>query len=215
MQPSGSSLVPASCGPSSCSCTMEEVSVRWQKETLGCCVLAPDALTSREFSSSPHWQPKSLDCAPLFLDREEHTWMKKRVRLGGGRGRESGGGAVTRNVHYSKGRKACGAEKMHGTDWKGMRGACRLAQPRSTSRDVWPGGGKWHSKWLTLCRSERAQRGRLVQPLRLSRQRSYLTVYSILSHETNFLHCSEASTFFTVFYCDPKWHPSMLCLLQQ
>jgi hypothetical protein len=43
-----------------------------------------------------YWQCKSLNGAPLFLDREEHTRMKK-----------IGGGAATGKVHHSqsKGRK--------------------------------------------------------------------------------------------------------------
>lgn len=128
MQPLGSSLAPASCGPSSCCCTVEGN---------GSVVVAPGDWRCRSVPSLPlkgtqlfcsHWQCKSLNRAPLFLDREEHTQMRK-IR----------GGAVTGKVCHSQSNENNGLGRPEG---RSSGAACRLAQPWSTSRDIQPGGSK-------------------------------------------------------------------------
>lgn len=139
MQPSGSSLVTASCGLSSYCAAERNGSVVWWHQGTGdadTSPLPPPSLRGTQLFCTP-WQCKSLNHAPLFLDREEHTQMK----MGEGRSLEK---STTAKAREERSNENNGLERPEG---RLFGAACSLAQPWSTIRGIRP------RRWQTLTSS--------------------------------------------------------------
>lgn len=96
----------------------------------------PASLRGTQLFCTP-WQCKSLNHAPLFLDREEHTQMK----TGEGRSLEK---FTTAKAREERRNENNGLGRPEGCLFGA---ACRLAQPWSTIRGILPG------RWQTLTSS--------------------------------------------------------------